>query len=802
MKKRRDVYGLFVLIAATTLLALPCHAANLVLVDAGRANSVIVTAAEPTRAAAFAAAELQYHLQKMTGAVIPIANDAAPGNAPVRILVGESALTREMRLRNDDFAPQEYLVAFRPQVLVLMGRDADDRGAMDYNTPSTFPGHFAEQGTAYAVYDFLEKFCGVRWFLPTELGEDIPRQASLLVWGDDIRRKPAMLYRFVYMSDAMPADFAGDTIEREKVPAMMNQRDQQLYLRRMRNGGEAYNANHSFYGYYDRFLEQHPEWFAQGYEGRPPQMCFTHPGFIDQVVKDAREYFDTGHQYPNARAAGNYFPLVPMDNASWCKCDNCSAEIPEKADRGGELFSNDLATEHVFRFINKVAREVGKTNPDKWLAALAYWDYAYPPRTEPLEENVSIMLCLHTRNLHNPEIIANDWKMLDTWTRESVERPKFVWLYYCFPSLVARHQGWRPFPGFFAHSVVDHFKRFHRSGVKGFFIEPSYLAHGQRSALMDQLELYVTWKLADDPTVDGNKLIDEFFSRYYGPAAAPMKELYVSMERTYADPSNWPADQRHQTAAIAWENLGTEERMQKWSRLLFDARRLARTQPYRDRVMLFDRGVFRWMEYSRDIHTQRAKLWEEQVQSVDVPRIASVGGDAAKVNWDAAGVLGNWSTLMGEPTSRDIHARMAHDGEYLYVMLQEADIDTSKIVLGDAVPIWHEDEWEVFFARERGPQYRQMGLNAAGVHIDLAYDEPSRDWDSGVILHSDISAPDRWVVHMALPLNKLVVGGARAGDTLYFNVIRATQTRRAVAWSPTFGGFREPRRMGEINLAP
>ena len=54
---------------------------------------------------------------------------------------------------------------------------------------------------------------------------------------------------------------------------------------------------------------------------------------------------------------------------------------------------------------------------------------------------------------------------------------------------------------------------------------------------------------------------------------------------------------------------------------------------------------------------------------------------------------------------------------------------------------------------------------------------------------------------MALPLRKLVPGGARPSEALDLNVIRATRTVRALARSPTYGGFREPSRMGEITLA-
>ncbi len=773
----------------------------LTLVEEGRATATIVLAAEPTRAAQFAAAELLYHLSQMTGATVPTATATDPVTGPA-ILVGESAATRALGLASSDFAPQEYLIGFRPGALVLMGRDADDRGAVDYQNAGTFPGDFDEQGTVYAVYDFLERFCGVRWYLPTELGEVIPERTTLTVRGRDIRRRPAMIYRHVYRAEAMPADLIGDTMDREEEYPSLDQRSARLFMRRMRHGGARYQANHSFYGYYNRFLEEHPDWFAQGYEGQPPQMCFTEPGFVEQVVADARAYFDTGSVQPRAVAAGDFFALVPMDNASWCRCERCAAEVLAEPTRGYSFTSNDTASDYIFGFINKVAREVGRTHPDKWLAALAYSRYVYPPRREPLEPNVSIMLCLQTRRIYHPESVSNDRRILGAWTRESVQRPKFVWLYYCYPSLWARHQGWRPYPGFFAHSIVGQFAQFHRSGVRGFFVEPSYLARYQRSPLMDQLELYLTFRLADDPTLDGNRVIAEFFDLYYGPAAAPMRELYESIEATYADPANHTGEVA-QTETEAWQSLGTEERMREYGRLLSQARGLVRDADavYAERVDLFYHGIYRWMREGRESFAELQELRESPCPSATIPRIAAAQGDPDRADWSAAVVLDDWANLRGEPTARQVQARMAHDGEHLYVELEEVGIDPTKLVLGASIPVWHEDEWEVFFARERGPGYRQMGLNAAGVHYDLAYDEESSEWDSGVVLHSDVSAPDRWTVRMALPLGQLVPDGALPGDTLYFNALRATVTARSLAWSPTFGSFREPSRLGEIELA-
>jgi len=147
---------------------------------------------------------------------------------------------------------------------------------------------------------------------------------------------------------------------KEPVPA----RDNHVWKLRMRLGGTPMTINHSFYGYYDRYLTDHPDWFAQGYTGKPPQMCFTNPEFIAQVVQDARDYFDGKGSKPGAAASGDIFGLVPMDNSSWCKCERCQAEL-NAAEKDNPQFNNGWASDYIYNFTNKIAREVGKTHPDR-----------------------------------------------------------------------------------------------------------------------------------------------------------------------------------------------------------------------------------------------------------------------------------------------------------------------------------------------------------------------------------------------------------------------------------------------------
>jgi hypothetical protein len=518
---------------------------------------------------------------------MPAAAGAAPGN-PFRGLIDEvrvSSVVRSMAeaaggpYRADD------------QTTVLLHADEPDGPAWNsVGDPMTLssPALYAENGTLYAVYDFLERSAGVRWYAPGEIGLVCPQSPTLVARGEDVRRAPAMLHRSITPS---PLYLPGPP---QTVPA----RQADLWKLRMRLGGRAFWVCHSFYGYYDRFLKSHPGWFAQGYPGQPPQMCYSNPEFIRQVVEDARDYFDGKGAQPGATVAGDVFGLVPMDNMSWCKCPRCQAQL-NRAEEKNQQFNNGKASRYVFRFVNQVAREIRKSHPGKRIGALAYSDYAYYPADEPVESNVVVQLCLHTRNWWCPSMEANDRRVLREWRDSCPDRPLYLWLYYCFPALNAHSVGFHYFPGYFAHTVVPQMKLYHDARIEGIFMEHS--AECGESYLMDQLEFYVTLKLADDPSLDGNRLIDEFFERYYGAAARPMKAIYELIETTFSDPRNYPAEiqnsasHQHQTKELAWKWLGTPPRMERLARLMAEARRAAATPAEKQRVALFERGQWDYL---------------------------------------------------------------------------------------------------------------------------------------------------------------------------------------------------------------
>jgi len=107
-----------------------------------------------------------------------------------------------------------------------------------------------------------------------------------------------------------------------------------------------------------------------------------------------------------------------------------------------------------------------------------------------------------------------------------------LWLYYAFPREGAINGGFHCFPGFFAHTISKQMKLFQKYGIYGMF----HCGYGQ------EVEAYVTFRLMDDPSLDIEILLDEYFTCMYGNASRPIKKLYERIEETYCSPESYHAN--------------------------------------------------------------------------------------------------------------------------------------------------------------------------------------------------------------------------------------------------------------------
>ncbi|MBI3922256.1 MAG: DUF4838 domain-containing protein, partial [Armatimonadetes bacterium] len=463
----------------------------------------------------------------------------------------------------------------------------------------------------------------------------------------------------------------------------------------------------------------------------------------------------------------NYFAVEPMDNSSFCKCDLCQAWLDPKEEGPQDVYSSGRHSDYFFNFVNEVAKEVRKTHPDKRVVTLAYMTHAYPPKKLRLEPNVVVMYCFASNRLvYDKKEYANDLNALREWVKQYSDRPMYLWLYYTFPVEVANNGQWFCFPGYFAHKIEEQMKLFRKYKMGGMF----HCGYGQ------EVEAYVSYRLMDDPTLKVDALLDEYFRRYYGGAAGPMKKLYLAIEKTYCDPKSYPPGYHgHESKLIAWNSLGTEGRMAQFGKLMAQARSLAVTEEEKERMKLFDMATWSYMVAGQQQHLAHKNA---PIPSVQVPRVGEAQGDPAKVDWKKSVALGGswYDRGQDQPADRRLSGRIAHDGRFLYMELTDP-CDTAKLSASPTVFCY--DDWEIFVAAQRAEPYRQYAVGPTGLTIALSHGEVNfrRNVEMpGYPLKvvPDTSAADRWISRLAFPLADLVKGGVRTGGRFYMNILRVS----------------------------
>lgn len=795
------------------------RADTLTLVQDGRAQATIRIPNPPSKAAQLGAFELQAHIHRITGVILPIERaetDDAPAAGHRWISIGDTALARRHRLDAASMDPRERCIRFVPEGILLFGMDEPDFETVNYRrgTPNpanlepydiaSWPSLWSRHGSLLAVYDFLEHYCGVQWFTPGDDGTVYEPRATLSVFIKDHRHTSSFVYSRVphdylatttpwhpntegharYLDAAFPETHRRH--DRETIRRTWRVTSTRAFLHRKRCGGEWFNANHSFAGFYARFwepspripeafVEKRPALFAKGHSGRPAQLCLTEPATRDQFIADGRDFFnradtpllrDHWRRTPDSK---HYFPIVPEDNVSWCRCDPCQAQF---SDEPPHTRVNGHASEHVFGFVNAVARELKRSHPDKRVSTLAYWHYSLPPRTLRLEDNVAVQLCMQIRMPYATHRQRVDWEMANAWGREYPDMPKYIWAYYCFPEERSNrgpqgNRSWTPawhcFPGFFSRTIANQFREYHRIHARGIFF----------NGFGYDVENYVTFALLDDVDQDVETILDTFFTGMFGPAAPALRRFYDDVERIFSDSANYPRDDvDHQTEYIAWGFLGTPARMQSLAKSIEDARRLAEqaSSAEQRRIHAFILNFWNYMTAGRRRYEEKhSQNRSHTPRTIHCP--FQIDGDPAgrldAVNWHDAQALDLWRPGEGRGTTRRVMGDIIRDRTHLYVRLRE---------LHPVRESPHADDYWMILWGDGDEKIRwELTVTPDGDTRTLRFrrdTDPGED-DLGISVQQHGATDGPWVIDAAIPLASLPI----QNKTLLMQFIRGRRER-------------------------
>ena len=148
----------------------------------------------------------------------------------------------------DQIAPDSWLVRRVNSAIIISGGD----NKHNINPVSGLYGAaLTPFGTLYAVYEFLERQLGVRWYQPGKLGTVAPKTSNISAGDINWTGKPSYSARFTW----------GALIKDDKD---ISAQDCIAWNRRMRRGcaGGSPIGMHSFNKWPERFAASHPEYFA------------------------------------------------------------------------------------------------------------------------------------------------------------------------------------------------------------------------------------------------------------------------------------------------------------------------------------------------------------------------------------------------------------------------------------------------------------------------------------------------------------------------------------------------------------
>ncbi len=499
------------------LLFMPAFCYGMEIVKNGEPAAVIVTGEDVPYMVEFAASELQHYIEKISGAKIPIQNSISRGRGVRNIFVGESFHTEQAGLSTAGLSWDGFKIITSNSNLYLFGRDYKGKDPIEgmihpfqlihsYNQKLKLNRH-GETGTLFAVYRFLEDYCGVRWFMPGELGEVVPEMKDIRVEDIDFKKSPDFEYRFLYH-------------------CLLNRSDDQALWYRRAGFGAPYPVQimHSFWRM-NRYAGINPEFFALVDGERDfditclgqGNLCLSNEGLLEQWVSDIRKYFDANpEQY--------LYPVMPNDHfRRICDCPECQAQIDESMGPRGR-FSN-----YVWGFVNKVAKEIYKTHPDKLIGNCSYSGFAWPPNNiEKMSPNIAVSITkARVNNWDNENQGDARRKIIDAWAEKT--EYIYTWEYYNWATM---RPHLRDVPVLFSRYISDDLK-YLRGKSKGEFIEAMDKDWLMHPPALNHLNIYLTGKLLWNADLDVDELLEDYYSKFYGPAREEMKAFWTLGEKTW-----------------------------------------------------------------------------------------------------------------------------------------------------------------------------------------------------------------------------------------------------------------------------
>jgi hypothetical protein len=449
-----------------------------------------------------------------TGAELQVADAMPPAGQPT-IVIGDCADSRRAGINPELIPIEGFEVKTAPNRVYLVGSTkvlppGSDRWAQ-----------WSNDGTAWAVADFLERFVGVRWYWPVEAGgQSIVKTRSLKTSPTHYSDQPVFRLRGYYPPDgwklpakARDSDKAPLPFATGAIPDGVTRVDMGTYLPLLRAGcswpykikvHEPQNLQHLG----TTFHAENKEMFALKKDGtRDLKMfCYSSPKALQYLLDGCERVWGKGG---NASwVTSTCVTVSPGDYAVMCRCPECQATFARAGGHWVDGGSLVMAT-----FVQRMCEAVKSRWPDKKVIYLPYWNYDTCRREVQYPDNLVVMSAMTTYPMPLKAQREN--------FEESIQRLRDFRAQACVPVTTWDYSvAWTYGPYQYPHVVRDYYQ-----AVKGLsagtYINGLYLGEWTNTAPT----MYVWMKALWNPDLDVDAVLDEMCRRLYGKAGGTAREL-------------------------------------------------------------------------------------------------------------------------------------------------------------------------------------------------------------------------------------------------------------------------------------
>jgi hypothetical protein len=461
-------------------------AANeLVIARDGASDAVIVRSPEAGPYEQLAAEDLAKYIEMMTGSKLRIAKtrdaieEALSSSRPV-LIVGKQALLAKPDLRGSLGAVVKKAPYLRSDGIVLR-REAN----RVYIAGNDDEAHY------FAAADLLRQW-GVRWFIPGEFGECVPEERELKIGELDYAYSSPFEIRSYWVS------WLGDD------------RDREIFQKRnmMTGYGELPEAGHAL-GAYTKGLGKNESSFP-----------LTDPKTATHIANNVESLY----------AANKNFSLSIEDDLF-----SGDYEIDRKLThlQWDKYYMTWSITDPMLELYNNVARILRGKHPASTakIGFLAYSNMTLPPVREMTTDPMFFgqLAPIDIDPIHGMDDPRSPQKqeyrdILHGWAKATQGR---LTIYDYDQSMLV----WRDLPNPSHMAFLQDVKYYRDAGILGVNTE-------SRNALATTfINLYLRARLMWNPEADVDALLDDFYPKFFGPAAGPMKKywgtIFEAWEKTF-----------------------------------------------------------------------------------------------------------------------------------------------------------------------------------------------------------------------------------------------------------------------------